>query len=103
MSDPKQAEPAPPPTRRACLLAMLSGSAALLAGCGGGSLNDFSKPTAAGGPAAEPAAPAGPPQGPAAIGSGQVKAALLLPMSASGNISAAAQSMKNAADMALAE
>lgn len=38
-----------------------------------------------------------------AIGSGQVKVALLLPLSASGNVGLAAQSMKNAAEMALAE
>src|SRR5256885_8290089 len=38
-----------------------------------------------------------------AIGSGQVKVALILPLSASGNAGLAAQSMKNAAEMALAE
>jgi ABC-type branched-subunit amino acid transport system substrate-binding protein len=39
----------------------------------------------------------------AAIGSGHVKVALILPLSASGNAGLAAQSMKNAAEMALAE
>jgi ABC-type branched-subunit amino acid transport system substrate-binding protein len=38
-----------------------------------------------------------------AIGAGQVKVALILPLSASGNAGLAAQSMRNAAEMALAE
>uniref|UniRef100_UPI0025DF39B8 penicillin-binding protein activator n=1 Tax=Tardiphaga sp. TaxID=1926292 RepID=UPI0025DF39B8 len=50
-----------------------------------------------------PAAPAGPAQQPQAVGTGQVKVGLLLPLSASGNAGIAAQSMKNAAEMALAE
>src|SRR5436305_4476079 len=45
----------------------------------------------------------GPQQQPLAVGSGQVKVGLLLPLSASGNAGVAAQSMKNAAEMALAE
>ena len=45
-------------------------------------------------PAQQPGAP---------VGTGQVKVALLLPLSASGNAGLAAQSMKNAAEMALAE
>ena len=48
-------------------------------------------------------APAGPSQQPTAVGNGQVKVGLLLPLSASGNAAVAAQSMKNAAEMALAE
>jgi branched-chain amino acid transport system substrate-binding protein len=40
---------------------------------------------------------------PAAIGSGQVKVGLLLPLSASGNAAVAAQAMKNAADLAMVE
>jgi ABC-type branched-subunit amino acid transport system substrate-binding protein len=47
--------------------------------------------------------PAGPPQQPLAVGTGQVKVGLILPLSASGNAGVAAQSMKNAAEMALAE
>lgn len=47
--------------------------------------------------------PAGPPQQPSAVGSGQVKVGLLLPLSASGNAAVAAQSMRNAAELALAE
>ena len=49
------------------------------------------------------AAPAGPPQQPATAGTGHVKVGLILPMSASGNAGVAAQSMKNASEMALVE
>jgi len=48
-------------------------------------------------------APAGPGQQATVAGSGQVKVGLILPLSASGNAGVAAQSMKNAAEMALAE
>lgn len=47
--------------------------------------------------------PAGPQQQPSAVGSGQVKVGLLLPLSAPGNAAVAAQSMRNAAELALAE
>jgi len=47
--------------------------------------------------------PSGPAQQPLTVGAGQVKVGLLLPLSASGNAAVAAQSMKNAAEMALAE
>jgi ABC-type branched-subunit amino acid transport system substrate-binding protein len=47
--------------------------------------------------------PAGAPQQPQAVGTGQVKVGLILPLSASGNAGVAAQSMKNGAEMALAE
>ena len=40
---------------------------------------------------------------PAAVGAGQVKVALILPLTAPGNAGATAQSMRNAAEMALAE
>lgn len=46
---------------------------------------------------------AGPQQQPSAVGSGQVKVGLLLPLSAAGNAGVAAQSMRNAAELALAE
>ena len=52
---------------------------------------------AAGGRTRRPAAAA------AAVGTGQVKVGLILPLSAAGNAGVAAQSMKNAAEMALAE
>ena len=47
--------------------------------------------------------PAGPPQQSLAMGNGQVKVGLILPLSAAGNAAVAAQSMRNAAEMALAE
>jgi ABC-type branched-subunit amino acid transport system substrate-binding protein len=47
--------------------------------------------------------PSGTTQQPLAVGSGGVKVGLLLPLSGSGNAGVAAQSMKNAAEMALAE
>lgn len=50
-----------------------------------------------------PPLPAGPAQQPVVAGTGQVKIGLLLPLSASGNAAVAAQSMKSAAEMALAE
>ena len=43
------------------------------------------------------------PPGPATIGNGQIRVGLILPLSAQGNAGVAAQSMKNAAEMALAE
>jgi ABC-type branched-subunit amino acid transport system substrate-binding protein len=76
--------------------------APLLSACAGvqQSLNQFSNPFASPGPSPGPAGPA---QQPQAVGNGQVKVGLILPLSASGNAGVAAQSMKNAAEMALAE
>ena len=48
-------------------------------------------------------APPPPPTQPSAVGAGQVKVALILPLSAQGNAGATALSMRNAAEMALAE
>src|SRR5271168_2325116 len=50
-----------------------------------------------------PPGASGAPVQPVAIGNGQVKVALILPLSAGGNAAVAAQSMKNASEMALAE
>src|SRR3954453_834683 len=47
--------------------------------------------------------PAGPPQQPVVADNGKVKVGLILPLSAAGNAGLAAQSMKSAAEMALAE
>src|SRR6185295_1593327 len=47
--------------------------------------------------------PPPPPAQPSAVGAGQVKVALILPLSAPGNAGATALSMRNAAEMALAE
>jgi ABC-type branched-subunit amino acid transport system substrate-binding protein len=98
MAPPPDEMPAPQgKTRRAALGLILGGplvGAPLLAGCTTGLSPDIfsSSPQAT-----------GPQQQPSAIGSGQIKVGLLLPMSAAGNAGAAAQSMKNAAEMALAE
>jgi len=83
-------------TRRTAVGLILG--APLLSACAGvqQGLNPFASP----GPSAGPAGPA---QQPLAVGNGQVKVGLILPLSASGNAGVAAQSMKNAAEMALAE
>lgn len=47
--------------------------------------------------------PPPPPAQPSAVGAGQVKVALILPLSGQGNAGVTAQSMRNAAEMALAE
>jgi branched-chain amino acid transport system substrate-binding protein len=47
--------------------------------------------------------PPPPPAQPSAVGAGQVKVALILPLSAQGNAGSTAQSMRSAAEMALAE
>jgi ABC-type branched-subunit amino acid transport system substrate-binding protein len=77
--------------------------APLLGACAGvqQSLSQFSNPFSS---SPEPApGPSGPPQQSVAVGTGQVKVGLLLPLSASGNAAVAAQSMKNAAEMAMTE
>jgi ABC-type branched-subunit amino acid transport system substrate-binding protein len=63
------------------------------------SLSQFSNPFSS-----QPApGPTGPAQQPVAVGTGQVKVGLILPLSAPGNAGVAAQSMKSAAAMALTE
>jgi ABC-type branched-subunit amino acid transport system substrate-binding protein len=86
----------PGTTRRTAIGFVLG--APLLAACSGvqQSLSSFSSPFGSPGPA-------GPPQQPQAVGNGGVKVGLILPLSAAGNAGVAAQSMKNAAEMALAE
>jgi ABC-type branched-subunit amino acid transport system substrate-binding protein len=69
-------------------------AAVLLTACSGISPGDSFTST--------PAAPNSS-EGGASIGSGQVKAGLILPLSASGNAGAAGSSMRSAAEMALAE
>ena len=87
-------------TRRTAIGLLLG--APLLSACAGvqQSLNQFSNPLSS---SETPAAPAGPAQQPVEVGNGQVKVGLILPFSASGNAGVAAQSMRNAAEMALAE
>jgi ABC-type branched-subunit amino acid transport system substrate-binding protein len=80
-------------SRRICLGAVLLGLAGLGAACSGMSTGDFGTTVQ----------PGGAPLQPAVVGTGQIKVGLILPLSAGGNAGAAAQSMKNAAEMALAE
>jgi branched-chain amino acid transport system substrate-binding protein len=83
------------PTRRRALLGLSAAASALLAGCSGVSQYFSSSPP--------PAQQGGPPPTTPNIGTGQVKAALILPLSAPGNAGVAGQAMRNAAEMALAE
>jgi ABC-type branched-subunit amino acid transport system substrate-binding protein len=91
-SPPAESPPAKSqgPTRRTAIGLFLG--APLLGACAGGL---GSNPFGSG--------PAGPPEQPVAVGTGHVKVGLILPLSAGGNAGVAAQSMKNAAEMALAE
>jgi len=91
--------PKPQMTTRRAAIGLVLG-APLLSACAGvqQSLSQFSNPFSG-----SPSAPAGPAQQPVTAGTGQVKVGLILPLSASGNAGVAAQSMKNAAEMALAE
>ncbi|MGA2056438.1 MAG: penicillin-binding protein activator [Bradyrhizobium sp.] len=69
------------------------------------SVSQFSVPNPFSSSSSAPPPPgsAGGPAQPVAIGNGSVKVALILPLSAGGNAAVAAQSMKNASEMALAE
>jgi ABC-type branched-subunit amino acid transport system substrate-binding protein len=86
-------------TRRTAIGLMLS--APLLSACASvqQSFSQFSNPFAS----SETPSPVGPAQQPAVAGTGQNRVGLILPLSASGNAGVAAQSMKNSAEMALAE
>jgi ABC-type branched-subunit amino acid transport system substrate-binding protein len=81
--------------------------APLLGACAGvqQSISNFSVPNPfnSSSSAPPPSGPAGAPVQPVAVGNGSVKVALILPLSAGGNAAVAAQSMKNASEMALAE
>lgn len=82
-------------TRRTFGGAAIAATLALfLAACTGGALDRL-------GGSETP--PAGEPVQPAQIGTGQIRVGLILPLSAQGNAGVAATSMKNAAEMALAE
>ena len=81
------------PTRRRSIAGLVATAGTLLAGCSSNS--QYLSPT-------PPAPSAQAPQG-ATIGSGEVKAALILPLSAPGNAGLAGQAMRNAAEMALDE
>ena len=78
--------------------------APLLGACAGAqqSISQFSIPNPFS--SSQPApGPAGAPQQPTSVGTGQVKVALILPLSAAGNAGVAAVSMRNASEMALSE
>jgi branched-chain amino acid transport system substrate-binding protein len=81
------------PTRRRSIAGLLATTGALLAGCSNNSQYLSSTP-----PPQSAAAPQG-----ATIGTGSVKAGLILPLSAPGNAGVAGQAMRNAAEMAIAE
>lgn len=83
-------------SRRQFGISALSFAAAGLAGC---ATQNVGTPIGEG----VPGMPAGPPQAGTEIGGGQYRVALILPLSAGGNAGLAAQSMKNAAELALAE
>src|SRR5262245_45735938 len=81
------------PTRRRAIAGLLATAGTLVAGCSQSlqSLSSASPPQGAQAPQS------------ATIGGGQVKAGLILPLSAPGNAGVAGQAMRNAAEMAIAE
>ncbi len=81
------------PTRRRSIAGLLATAGALLTGCSGNSQYLSTTPA--------PQSAQLPPG--ATIGAGQVKAGLILPLSAPGNAGLAGQSMRTAAEMAVAE
>jgi branched-chain amino acid transport system substrate-binding protein len=91
-------------SRRRALAGLLATAGTLLAGCSNNSGFFSSLPSLS---SSSPSPDAGPPPGPAVaantIGNGQVKAGLILPMSAGGNAGVAGMAMRNAAEMALNE
>ncbi|MGH6725025.1 MAG: penicillin-binding protein activator [Pseudolabrys sp.] len=91
-----------PTRRRLCAVLGIAAAALALSACGtteylSNQINDVFTP------ASPPPTPVAPPPGSSAIGTGQVRVGLILPLTAQGNAGVAAQSMKNAAEMALAE
>ena len=86
------------PTRRRSLAGLMAAASALLAGCSGNSNFFSSMPYFSSTPqqGVQPAPGA-------TLGAGQVKAGLILPLSAGSNAGLAGQAMRNAAEMALAE
>jgi ABC-type branched-subunit amino acid transport system substrate-binding protein len=98
---PLEREKAPKVSRRSVTVALTAtlgtAAAALLSSCSSNQLGNFESPFS-------PQTPAAPQTQPAAeIGAGQIRVGLILPLSAPGNAGIAAQSMKNAAEMALDE
>ena len=97
-NSPSSSQPYSVVTRRTAL--GLAFGAPLLSACSSvqQTFSQFSNPFSS-----QAQAPAGPQEQPAVAGNGQVKVGLILPVSAAGNAGVAAQSMRNAAEMALAE
>ena len=94
MADPFKSKPERPGMTRRAALGFVIG-APLLGACSGVQQSLIGSST-------QPSTATPARQG-VTIGTGQVKVGLVLPLSAAGNASIAAQSMKNAAEMALAE
>ncbi|MGO9699803.1 MAG: penicillin-binding protein activator [Xanthobacteraceae bacterium] len=84
------------PTRRRALGGLWVAASAVLAGCTNNSNYFSSFPPLSSTPGAAPAPGA-------TIGTGQVRVAVILPLSAAGNAGLAGQAMRNAAEMAFAE
>ena len=80
--------------RRLCAALGFAAAAAVLTACAGNNSEFFSN---------TPPAQSGEQAPGSTLGAGQVRVGLILPLSAQGNAGVAAQSMKNAADLALAE
>ena len=94
---PQASRPAQPARRSALAAGLSACMAALLSGCSGAGVSSsdlFNSP---------PPPPRSEQNAAPAIGTGQVKVGLVLPLSASGNAGLAGQSMRNAAELALAE
>jgi branched-chain amino acid transport system substrate-binding protein len=94
------AQPLWKPSRRRALAVLAGAAGVALAGCSGTSSYFSSLPSLSSPPQQ---APAGPPVPETTLGTGQVRVALILPLSAGGNAGVAGQAMRNAAEMALAE
>ena len=94
------AQPLWKPSRRRTLAVLVAAAGVALAGCSGTSSYFSSLPSLSSPPQQ---APAGPPVPETTLGTGQVRVALILPLSAGGNAGVAGQAMRNAAEMALAE
>ena len=90
-----------PLSRRGCVFGLLAGALAVLSACSGVS-ELFNATTPSSSQQPPPSAPTAP-QAQSEIGTGGVRVALILPLSAGGNAGTVALSMKNAAEMALAE
>jgi ABC-type branched-subunit amino acid transport system substrate-binding protein len=85
-------------SRRSLTVGFCVAAGLALTACTGGKFGDFGNFGDFGSSAPQP-----PPAPEAAIGTGQVRVGLILPLSAPGNAGIAAQSMRNAAQLALSE